>query len=150
MLFWEQIIVLIFVITSVIFFIKSLREVKNKKNIYGLTPNLFFLGAFVWGDLIILGPFWIIVSLISLFLNNWYLFLFFVSVFWIIRSLGEIIYWISEQFAGIKRNPPHTLNFHKYIQSDAIWFIYELFWQCVFVFSLILSIYFCKMWLQSL
>lgn len=150
MLFWQQVFVLMLGITSFIFFIKSIRQTKNKKNVYGLTPHLFFLGAFVWGDMIILGPFWIIVTLISVFLNNWYLFLFFVSVFWIIRSFGEIVYWLNEQFAGKNRNPPHTLNFSKFINSEAIWFIYQLFWECVFVFSLVLSIYFCKMWLESL
>lgn len=150
MLFWQQILIGIFGISSFAFLIKSLWEIKNKKNVYGLTPYLFFLGAFVWGDMLILGPFWIIVTLISIFLNNFYLFLFFVSVFWIIRSLGETIYWLNEQFAGKNRNPPHTLNFHKFINSDAIWFIYQVFWQCVFVFSLVLSIYFCFRWLESL
>lgn len=150
MLFWQQVFVGMFGITSFAFFIKSFRETKNKKNVYGLTPHLFFFGAFVWGDMIVLGPFWIIVSLISIFLNNWYLLLLFISVFWIIRSFGEIIYWLNEQFAGKNRNPPFTLNFHKFINSEAIWFIYQVFWQCVFVFSLVLSIYFCKMWLESL
>lgn len=149
MLFWEYIIIGIFGLLSLIFFIKSLREIRNKKNAYGLTPYLFFLGSFVWGDMIILGPFWILVSIVSTILNNFNLFLLFTSIFWTIRSLGEVIYWLNEQFAEKKHNPPHTLSFYFIIKSDAIWFIYQVFWQCVFVFSLILSIYLCKIWLQN-
>lgn len=147
---WQQVLIAIFGISSVLFFIKSLRETRNKKNVYGLTTYLFFLGAFVWGDMVVLGPFWIIVALISLNQNSWYLFLLFLSIFWTIRSLGETIYWLNEQFAGTKRNPAHMVKFYKFIKSDAIWFMNQLYWQCVFVFSLILSIYFCKMWLESL
>jgi len=150
MLFWQQVLIAIFGISSVVFFIQSLIETRKKKNVYGVTTYLFFLGAFVWGDMIVLGPFWIIVALISLILNNWYLFLLFLSVFWTIRSLGEMIYWLSEQFAGTKRNPAHIVKLYRFIKSDAIWFMNQLYWQCVFVFSLILSIFFCKMWLESL
>lgn len=148
MLLWQTIIIFLFALISFIFLLRSFREIKN--NIYGLTPYLFFLGSFVWGDMIVLGPFWITVSVISLLLNNWYLFLLLISIFWIIRSLGEAIYWLNEQFAGKNRNPPHTLKFHKLINGDAIWFIYQLFWQCVFVFSLIISIYLSKLWLGSI
>lgn len=150
MLFWQQILIIIFGILTLIFFIKSAREIKNKKNVYGLTPHLFFLGSFVWGDMIVLGPFWIIVSLISILLNNWYLFWLFVTVFWIIRSLGEVIYWLNEQFSGKNRNPPHTLKLYNMFQGDSIWFIYQLFWQCIFIFSIILSMYFGIRWLESI
>jgi hypothetical protein len=137
---WQIILITIFVIFNSLVFLKGFYEIK-RRNPYGLTKYLFFIGAFVWGDLLILGPFWIIVSLISIFLNNWTLFLLFCSLFWVIRSLGETIYWLNEQFAYTKRNPPPTLSFHKLVQGDAIWFIYQLFWQAVFVFATITSIY---------
>lgn len=147
--FWQEIIISFFGINGLLFFLKSFHQVKNKKNVYGLTPYLFFLGAFVWGDVTVLGPFWIIASLVSLFLKNWYLFLLIVSLFWTIRSMGETIYWLNEQFAGKNRNPPHTLNFHKFFGGEAVWFIYQLFWQCILVFSILLSMYFAKIWLIS-
>jgi hypothetical protein len=137
---WQIILITIFVIFNSLVFLKGFYEIK-RRNPYGLTKYLFFIGAFVWGDLLILGPFWVIVSLISIFLNNWTLFLLFISLFWVIRSLGETIYWLNEQFAYTKRNPPPTLSFHKLVQGDAIWFIYQLFWQAVFVFATITSIY---------
>ena len=146
---WQQVLVYFYLLSSFAFFIKSLHETKNKKRAYGLTPYLFFLGAFVWGDVLVLGPFWIASTIFVLLLNDWYLFLLIISIFWAIRSLGETIYWLNEQFAGKNRNPPHTLNFHKLIEGDAIWFVYQLFWQCVFVFSVIASIYIANLWLGS-
>lgn len=137
---WQTFIIL-FTFLNTLFFIKALFEIK-KRNVYGLTKYLFFLGAFVWGDVFVLSPFWILVSLFSLFFKNLFLFLLLTSLFWTIRSLGEITYWINEQFAFKKRNPPETLNFHNLIKGDAIWFVYQVFWECVFVFALLASIYF--------
>lgn len=149
MVLWQKIFIVGFTIFNFLIFLKGMYEVR-KRNPYGLTKYLFFIGAFVWGDIFILGPFWIIASIVSLFLNNWYLFLLFVSLFWVIRSLGETIYWLNEQFAGKNRNPPKTLSFHKLIQGEAIWFIYQLFWECVFVISVILSIYFYNGFIKTI
>jgi hypothetical protein len=146
---WQQILLYSYLLSSLVFFIKSLHETKNKKRVYGSTPYLFFLGAFVWGDMLVLGPFWITAAFFSLILKDWYLFLLIISLFWSVRSLGEIIYWLNEQFAGKNRNPPHTLKFHKLINNDAIWFVYQLFWQCVLVISIISSIYIAKLWLGN-
>ncbi len=131
-------------------YIKGLYEITKKRNPFGLTKYLVFVGSFVWGDVFVVAPFWVIVSIVSLLLNSWYLFLLFVSLFWVIRSLGEMIYWLNEQFAGKFRNPPHTLNFYRIFKNDSIWFIYQVIWECVFVFSLVLSLYFSKMWLESM
>lgn len=146
---WQQLLIYSYLLSSLLFLIKALYEIKNKKRVYGLTPYLFFLGAFVWGDLLVLGPFWIITTLFVLILDDWYLFLLTISIFWSVRSLGETIYWLNEQFAGKNRNPPHTLNFHKLINSDAIWFVYQLFWQCILVVSIISSIYMANLWLSK-
>lgn len=146
---FQEVFVSIFGFTALIFFLIQILRLRKKKSIYGLTNYLFFLGAFVWGDLIILGPFWTIVSFLSLFLNDWYLFLLFISIFWSIRSLGEVIYWLNEQFAPKNRNNPDTLRLYRFVRNDSVWFIYQLFWQCIFVFSLISSIFLAKLWLFS-
>jgi hypothetical protein len=148
--FWQSLFILAHGLISLYVYIKGLRKIQDKKNIYGLTRNLFFLGVFVWGDVFVLGPFWIGTALLSLYLNNWYFYLFIISLFWLVRSLGETIYWLHEQFAGKNKNPPHTLNFHKIFEGEAIWFIYQLTWQCVLVFSIVLSIYFARLWLLSI
>ena len=146
---WQQIIILLFALINIIFFLKGYYEVTNKKNAFGLTNYLFFLGSFVWGDMIVLGPFWILASVITSILASWYLFLLIISVFWVARSLGETIYWISEQFSGKNRNSPQTLRFYKMFKSDAVWFIYQLINQCILVASIIFSIYFAKLWLAG-
>jgi hypothetical protein len=147
--FLQQTLISIIGITALVFFLFEVLRLKKNKSIYGLTNYLFFLGVFVWGDLIILGPFWILTSLISLYFNNWYLFLLIVSVFWSIRSFGEVVYWLNEQFAPKNRNNPDTLRLYKFVKNDSVWFIYQLFWQCIFVVSIIFSIYFSKLWLFS-
>lgn len=109
----------------------------NRKNPFGLTHWLAPFGSFVWGDAGILGIFWFLVSLLSFLTKNWYLFLTFISAFWFIRSIGETIYWLNEQFAHRHRNPPHTLIGYKIYKNDSIWFVYQTFWQCISVVSLI-------------
>ena len=129
-------------------FLKGFYEVKYKKNPFGLTRSLFFLGIFVWGDAVIFGAFWMIVSIVIFLLKNWYLFFLIISVFWTIRSFGEIIYWLNQQFSSINRNLPETLIGKNIFPKDSIWFVYQIFWQCVAVISIIFSIYFSYQWLK--
>lgn len=146
---WQQIIVLLYALLCLGAFIKGFHEVKNKKNSFGLANRWSLLGVFVWGDAIVLGLFWLIACFIVLFLQDWYLFLLSISLFWVVRSAGEVIYWLNEQFAGKNRNPPHTLMFYSFFNGDAIWFIYQLYWQCILVVSLLTSLYFAVFWIQS-
>ncbi len=148
MILWQQIIIFLFATLSVLSFIKSLHEIKTRKNPFGITKPLTFLGIFVWGDALVLGPFWLGVSIIILLLQDWNLFLLIVSLFWVVRSSGEILYWIAEQFADKHRNPPSTLFFYSLFKNDAVWFIYQLFWQCVLVIAIIASLYFANAWLE--
>lgn len=150
MSFWQHLIVIIFAIVNIIIFIKAFYEIKNKNNVFGSAQPYGFLGIFVWGDAIVICVYWLIASLIVLFLNNWYLFLLFISVFWVVRSYGEVIYWLNEQFAGKNRNPPHTLKLYNFFKNDSIWFVYQVFWQCILVFSLIISIFLASKCLHTL
>jgi hypothetical protein len=147
---WQQTIVILLAFINIIFFFKAYYEITRNKNAFGLTHHLFFLGSYVWGDMIVLGPFWILASGISLILSDWYLFLLIISVFWVARSLGETIYWIAEQFSAKNRNAPQTLRFYKLFKSDAVWFVYQLINQCILVASIIFSIYFAKLWLAGI
>jgi len=146
---WQQGIIILSGFISFAVFLKGYYEIVRKKNAFGLANYLSFLGIFVWGDSIILGPFWTLVCMITLLLNDWYLFLLSISLFWSVRSWGEVTYWLNEQFADKHRNPPQTLKFSKLFQSDAIWFVYQLFWQVILVVSLITSLYLANVWLQA-
>lgn len=146
---WQKLVVLAHLFINLLVFIKGYHECKNKKNAYGETLLLFPLGVFVWGDAVIFGLFWLGISIFSLILDDWFLFLLFVSVFWVVRSLGETIYWLNQQYSGVIRNPHDKLRFYELFQNDSIWFIYQICWQCVTVVSIIFSIYLGKLWIDS-
>ena len=119
----------------------GIRQTYFRKNPYGLTPQLIIYGIFVWGDAIIIGLFWTVVSLITVLTGNTSFFLITQAVYWIVRSMGEIIYWFLQQFAETKRDLPKTLAFHQFFPGESIWFAYQLFWQIVLVISIISLIY---------
>ena len=146
---WQKIIIIIWGIISFALFVKGFKESKDKKNAYGLTP-FFPFGAFVWGDAVVFGFFWTAVFVVVLILNDWTLFLLIISVFWVVRSIGETIYWFNQQFSKINRNPPEKNWMFKYFHNDSVWFIHQIGWQCVTVISIIFSIYLTHIWLKSL
>ncbi len=113
------------------------RACAYKKKSFSLTPAAALFGAFVWGDVLVLSPFWSIVSATALFLQSWHFFLVATSVFWIVRSAGEVLYWFLEQFTGAVRNKPQDLFGYRLVKSEAIYFVYQVFWQCVLVLSII-------------
>ena len=146
---WQRLFILTYALINLGVFVKGYYECKYRKNAYGLTPNLNLLGIIAWGDAVVFGPFWIASSLVSYLLNDWYLFLLIISVFWVVRSLGETIYWFNQQFSTINRNPPEKLPFHSIFHNDSVWFIHQIIWQCVTVVSIIFTIFLTKLWVSS-
>lgn len=134
---------------NIFLFAKSYRECK-KKNAYGSTKLLIPLGMYVWGDVFIFSIFWTLVSLVCLFLSDLYLFLLVVSLFWVVRSFGETIYWFNQQFSSIKREPPEKIELYSIFQNDSVWFVQQIRNQCMTVISLVFSIYFGALWINSI
>jgi hypothetical protein len=122
----------------------------KKKNVYGLTRLLSPLGMYVWGDVLIFSIFWTVVSLISLLLSDVYLFFLIVSLFWVVRSFGETIYWFLQQFSSIQREPPKNVELYPLLQNDSVWFVQQIKNQCITVVALVFSIYFAARWLNTL
>ena len=143
---WQIILLCVFALFSFIGFLKGLKESKDKNNPYGDTKIFVILGSFVQGDTVVFGLFWFIVSIAVILINDWILFLLIISVFWVVRSFGETIYWFNQQFSKINRNPPEKYWFYKYFGNDSVWFIHQIIWQCVTVISIIFTIYFAKLW----
>lgn len=141
---------LVFAFVNFLIFLKAFHECKNRNNPFGLTRWLTPLGSFVWGDALIFSLFWICVSLVSWFLNNWFFFGLAGSVFWVVRAFGEAIYWFNQQFSTIGRNPPESLPGFSFFKNDSIWFIHQIVWQCTTVIAIIASIYFAHGWLKTL
>ncbi len=130
--------------------VKGFYESKVKKNAYGKTPLLAPIGAIVWADTAIFGLFWTVVSVVIIILNDWILFWLTFSIFFVVRSFGETIYWLNQQFSKVNRNPIQKFWVTKIFHDDSVWFVYQIYWQCVTVVSLIASLYFGKLWLGNL
>ncbi len=147
--FWQQIVIIIFTLYAFSSLIFGFKEIKNK-NAYGITPQYYFLGSFVWGDALIFGLFWTVTSLTILFLNDWILFLLLFSLFWVVRSIGETIYWFHNQFTNIEKYKLNKMPGYKLVQSDALWFIYQIMNQCITVVTLVTSIYLAALWIKQI
>lgn len=144
---FEFLLLLIFLIYAACSFAWG---IKNRRRPYGLSTFFIPIGAFVWVDTIVFGIFFAFVILFCLIFNQWMLFWLTFSAFWLIRSIGETIYWFLEQYASSHKNPPHTLWPYKWFKGDEIWIVMQIYCQCISVISLIATIYFAHMWLKGL
>lgn len=120
----------------------------KRKNAYGETSLLYPLGMYVWGDAVIFGAFWTGAAVASLILSDWILFLLFVSVFWLVRSVGETIYWFNQQFSTVIRMRPDHYFTHKIFHNDSVWFVFQIMNQCLTVITIITSVYLFHIWLK--
>ncbi|MBP7842457.1 hypothetical protein KA017_00445 [Candidatus Woesebacteria bacterium] len=136
-----QSLVSIVSVLGIAIFIASFYQSKYKKNPYGLTRILLPFGIFVWGDGVVLGLFWFLTGLVSLFIPIDNLFYLIFTLFWVVRSAGEILYWFLQQFSTVERDPPHTLPFANIFPGQSVWFAYQVIWQCVLVISLVALFY---------
>jgi hypothetical protein len=77
----------------------------QKDGFFTLTQYLAPLGIYVWGDALVLGPFWALSGLVFHFLTPVnilrYLFLFYA-----LRSAYEVIYWLNHQAVKDQYRPP--------------------------------------------
>lgn len=70
---------------------------KRHQKFYTNTPFLWWLGIYVWGDALVLGPFWVLSA------GIWWWLPFkaiaqYLAIFFILRSCIEIAYWLLYQF----------------------------------------------------
>lgn len=128
--------------------VKAYYECKHKKNAFGLTMPLYPLGMYVWGDALIFGMFWALAAIASVILQDFLLFLLIVSVFYLVRSIGETIYWFNQQFSTIIRMRPEDYPTHKIFHNDSVWFIFQIANQCVTVVTIITTVYLFSLWLK--
>ncbi len=144
---WQGSVLILVFLYSTLCFLLGWRNCKIRKNPFGLSRGFTILGAFVWIDAVTFGAFFALSALLSFLLQDFILFCLIYSVFWVIRSAGESIYWFLEQFVDKHRNKPETLKGHKMFPGDAVYIHYQIFWQCVTVLSIIASVYFFSIWL---
>ncbi len=135
------------VIISLALFRASYKHVVIQKNAYGLTKWLFPLGIFVWADGLIISLFWLLLSLFTILLRDLWFLLAAISLFWLVRSIGETIYWMLQQFVQPNANKPHTLIGHRWIKGDELWIVYQVAWQCMTIISCLGFAYSLHRWL---
>lgn len=146
---WQYYFLISFLVLNICVFLFGLWQSAKHKNAYGQTPFLWPLGIFVWGDATIFGLFWALVSLFCIIAKGWLLFGLIYSVFWAVRSFGEMHYWLNQQFSQIKREKleDHPILFSVY-RNNSIWFIFQIFHQCILVISIVCAIYISSLWLS--
>lgn len=140
---------LLFSVFSLLLTLIGLWKSTKKNQVFEETPYLSWLGIFVWGDAVIFGVFWAIAGLVVYLTHSIELMWLIYSVFWVVRSFGETIYWFNQQFSSINRNPPERLKGFRFYKNDSIWFAYQIWWQCIAVVSIIATIYFAHLWLGT-
>jgi hypothetical protein len=145
---WQKYIIIIYAIFAFTGSIKGFVESRKGRSYFKPKWGVYnLIGAFVWGDVLVFGIFWALASLASYFMNDWILFLLFISIFWLIRAWGETVYWLNQQFSSVVRVKPSDLWFYKYFKNDSVWFVYQIFWQCIMVISAVASIYLVRLFL---
>lgn len=103
----------------------DLRKVTNSW-FYSTPPfPLRILTIFVWGDAIVIIPFLLLVCLAYFAgFQNREFFLVLMGVCLAVRSCGEMLYWMHQQF-GEKKYRPHDFGF-KNLGNNAIYILYQL------------------------
>jgi len=122
----RTILIIIALIHLVIYF-KALNKVKKQKKFYGNVHPLLVhsFGIFVWGDALVLAPFFIITSLGLIIINNTYLTIGVYASYMFLRQFGEVIYWFLQQFSQKKEYRPPDKGW-EYLKTDELHIIYQL------------------------
>lgn len=123
LLFWASLALISLVVT-----LEALKNCRREK-FYQDTFLLFPLGIYVWGDALVLGPFWLAVAVSG----------FFVPLIWLgrltllffaLRSLYEVIYWINHQVSARSYRPP--LGRHlKWLGANEAAIVYQVAHTCL-------------------
>ncbi|MBI5044369.1 MAG: hypothetical protein HZC02_00375 [Candidatus Levybacteria bacterium] len=129
----------------------ALRKCMSKNTILSkpfILCELF--GSFVWADQVLFSLFWVFVSVVTLLMHDFLLFFLIFSLFWVVRSSGEVMYWFMQQFHPRPGNEPHLFWANQYIPGEAVWFVHQIFWQCVLTLTIISTLYLAYKWLPTL
>jgi hypothetical protein len=140
--------VFLYLLLAVVALIQSVMRVRQNQS-YSLATPFQFLGIYVWGDALLIAPYWLGTSLISLFLNDWLFFLLTISLFWVVRGFGETIYWLNQQFSPILREPPEKFWHYQFVKDDSVWFMYQVFSQIITITALLVTLLLLKQWFSN-
>lgn len=123
---------------SLLITFQSVRKSK-KGDFYQDTPWLLPLGIFVWGDGLILGPFWLVSGLLFFWLP-WLFIARYILLFTAIRCGYEVVYWLTHQAAGKQYQPPlfRSIKWMDAQQSAILYQLLTTVWMFAALFGLFL------------
>lgn len=94
----------------ILLFYFSYRKVLRSGERFGIIYHwAFWLGSFVWEDLMVFSIYHAIASVATLIFHDIRIFFLMIGIFWVIRSVGESIYFFLQQF-HLPRHYPHELH----------------------------------------
>ena len=139
----QRLVVIVYGIVSLAAFIKGFWEVKYNTNRHGLTP-FGLLGIFVWTDAVVIGLFWVLASVFVLLVDDWAVGLLILFLYWVVRSAGEALYWMLQQFADKKLDKPEDVPWHSLFPGQSVFIAQQIWWQMVLVVSLFATVLILK------
>lgn len=78
---------------------------------------------YIRGDLFVLLPLLLLICVIGFFSLKWMLVT--IGIYIVVRQLGELIYWIFQQF-GHRKYRPYDFGF-KNLDNNAVYILYQTF-----------------------
>lgn len=117
---------------------------KGKENqFYTDTKILNFFSIYVWGDALVIGPFISLSAVFFVFLTPIWM-LRYILLFYALRSLIEIIYWITHQVAR-RDYMPALLRRVSWLKPNDVAILYQVAHTCfatILLFSFLLTFHY--------
>ena len=124
---------LIIFVASIVFLI-SLKKAKNDA-FYQDSWIVSLFGIYVWGDGLVLAPFWMLSGMVFFFLSMGQI-IQYLLVFYALRSFYEVLYWIVHQVAKKDYQPPFFRHI-SWLGANEAAILYQLIHMCIVFFALI-------------
>jgi hypothetical protein len=90
-----------------LFFLALSRTRNSEANFTFIYRSAFWLGAFVWEDLMIFSVYHTLAVFTALVLHDLRVGFLMFGIFWAVRSTGEMIYFFLQQFHEPQHHPHH-------------------------------------------
>jgi hypothetical protein len=114
-------------------FITAIRK-SRAGNFYQDTHFLAILGIYVWGDALILAPFWLASAGLFILMPISAIVQYFL-LFYVVRSVYEIIYWINHQVAKKDYQPPLFRRI-SWLGANEAAILYQLLHTCIVILGI--------------
>lgn len=123
-----QALLLANIVLQLLLFYFAVKSLSAKKYYRKTLTWLFPFGAYVWDDMLPISIFWLVSSVILIFLNDWILTTVLVLLFFILRWFYEVFYWFFQQF-HTDNSRPNDFGF-KNLPNQNIYIIYQVINLC--------------------